>query len=47
MNELRELRGTKVARVGLLSRMKSQMGLQIRRRAEPLLADFTLMGFFA
>ena len=43
MHELRELGRASVARVRLRARVQPHVRLQIRRRAEPLLALGTLM----
>lgn len=47
VHELRELCRAQITRIGLLSRMQSQVGFQVRRRAEPLLTDLALVGFLS
>ena len=46
VDELRELGRAAVARVGLRARMEPHVRLQVRRRAEALLALGTLMRLF-
>lgn len=46
VNELGEFGGAQVTGVGLLAGMQSQMGLEVRGRAEPLLADLALVRLF-
>lgn len=43
VDELGKFRGAQVTGVGLLAGMQSQMRLEVRGRAEPLLADFALV----
>lgn len=47
MDKLGELCGTKIAGVRLLAGVQSKVGLQVRGRAEPLLAYLALVRLFA